>query len=167
VVSPSTSSASTNRVKLFQIEEPDGGPGDPGASGAAIGIDAAGARAEVAFSVGGNALVLDDREGFEQALAVPGDSGGTVAWQELFEGARMRAERALARPVTDAVIVLAAPADHHTAGFITEAAVGAGLGVLRLVGRDELSGGLPPALAAAMLAEDLAPRLGFDAPDAG
>jgi len=154
-------------VKLFQIEEPDGGPGDPGASGAAIGIDAAGARAEVAFSVGGNALVLDDREGFEQALAVPGDSGGTVAWQELFEGARMRAERALARPVTDAVIVLAAPADHHTAGFITEAAVGAGLGVLRLVGRDELSGGLPPALAAAMLAEDLAPRLGFDAPDAG
>jgi len=154
-------------VKLFQIEEPEGGPGDPGASGAAIGVDAAGARAEVAFSVGGNALVLDDREGFEQALAVPGDSGGTVAWQELFEGARMRAERALARPVTDAVIVLAAPADHHTAGFITEAAVGAGLGVLRLVGRDELSGGLPPALAAAMLAEDLAPRLGFDAPDAG
>jgi hypothetical protein len=39
--------------------------------------------------------------------------------------------------------------------------------VLRLVGRDELSAGLPSALAAAMLAEDLAPRLGFDAPDAG
>ena len=50
---------------------------------------------------------------------------------------------------------------------VPEAAAGAGLGVLRLVGRGDLSAGLPPALAAAMLAEDLAPRLGFDAPDAG
>jgi len=154
-------------VKLFQIEEPDGGPVDPRASGAAIGIDAGGTCAEIAFSVGGNALVLDDPEGFEQGLTVPGNSAGTAAWQELFEGARMRAERALARPVSDAVIVLAAPADDRTAGFIAEAAAGAGLGVLRLVGRDELSAGLPSALAAAMLAEDLAPRLGFDAPDAG
>jgi len=154
-------------VKLFQIEEPDGAPVDPLASGAAIGIDASGARAEVAFSVGGNALVLDDREGFEQALAVPGSSVGTAAWQEFFEGARMRAERALARPVSDAVIVLAAPPDGTTAASITEAASGAGLGVLRLVDRGELSAGLPAALAAAILAEDLAPRLGFDAPDAG
>ena len=154
-------------MKLFQIEEPDGGPADPRASGAAIGIDAAGARAEVAFSVGGNALVLDDREGFEQALAVPGDSAGTAVWQELFEGARMRAERALARPVSDAVIVLAAPPDGRTTASITEAAAAAGLGVLRLVSRDGLSAGLPAALAAAMLAEDLAPRLGFDTPDAG
>src|SRR5208282_6059652 len=46
------------RVKLFQIEEPDGGPTDTDASGAAIGIDASGSQAEVAFSVGGNALVL-------------------------------------------------------------------------------------------------------------
>jgi hypothetical protein len=154
-------------VKLFQIEEPDGGPGDPAASGAAIGIDAAGSRAEVAFSVGGNALVLDDRQGFEQALAVPGNSAGTAAWQELFEGARMRAERALARPVSDAVIVLAAPPDGRTAASIMEAAAGAGLGILRLLGRDELPAGLPAALGAAMLAEDLAPRLGFDAPDPG
>ena len=154
-------------MKLFQIEEPDGGPVDPRASGAAVGIDASGICAVVAFSVGGNALVLDDREGFEQALAVPGNSAGTAAWQELFEGARMRAERALAGPVSDAVIVLAALPDGRTAGFISEAAAGAGLGVLRLVGRGELSAGLPPALAAAMLAEDLAPRLGFDAPDAG
>jgi hypothetical protein len=154
-------------VKLFQIEEPDGGPVDPRASGAAIGIDAGGIRAEVAFSVGGNALVLDDRDGFEQALAVPGNSAGTAAWQELFEGARMRAERALARPVSDAVIVLAAPPDGRTAASITKAAADAGLGVLRLVGRGELSAGLPAALGAAMLAEDLAPRLGFDAPDPG
>jgi hypothetical protein len=155
------------RVKLFQIEEPDGGPVDPRASGAAVGIDAAGARAEVGFSVGGNALVLDDRDGFERALVVPGDSAGMAAWQEFFEGARLRAERALARPVSDAVIVLAAPPDGRTAASIMEAAAGAGLGVLRLVGRGELSVSLPAALAAAMLAEDLAPRLGFDAPDAG
>ena len=154
-------------MKLFQIEEPDGGPVDPRASGAAIGIDAAGARAEVAFSVGGNALVLDDHEGFEQALPVPANSTETAAWKEFFEGARMRAERALARPVSDAVIVLAAPPDGRTTASITEAAAGAGLGVLRLVSRDGLSAGLPAALAAAMLAEDLAPRLGFDTPDAG
>jgi hypothetical protein len=154
-------------VKLFQIEEPHGGPVDPSAPGAAIGIDAGGTCAEVAFSVGGNALVLDDREGFEQVLAVPGNLAGTAAWQEFFEGARMRAERALARPVSDAVIVLAAPPDGSTAASITEAASGAGLGVLRLVERGELAAGLPAALAAAMLAEDLAPRLGFDAPDAG
>jgi hypothetical protein len=154
-------------VKLFQIEEPDGGPVNSRASGAAVGIDASSARAEVAFSVGGNALVLDDREGFEQALVVPGNSAGTAVWQELVEGARMRAERALARPVTDAVIVLAASPDERAAALITEAAAGAGLGVLRIVGRGEVSAGLPPALAAAMLAEDLAPRLGFDAPDAG
>jgi hypothetical protein len=154
-------------VKLFQIEEPDGGPADPRASGAAIGIDAGGIRAEVAFSVGGNALVLDDREGFEQALTVPRNAAETTAWRELFEGARMRAERALARPVSDAVIVLAAPPDGRTAAYIIEAAASAGLEILRLVDRDGLPAGLSAALGAAILAEDLAPRLGFDAPDAG
>ena len=84
-------------VKLFQIEEPDGAPADPDAPGAAIGIDAGGALAEVAVAVGGNAIVLDDREGFELALPVPAAGGGR-AWQELFEGARLRAERALAAP---------------------------------------------------------------------
>jgi hypothetical protein len=154
-------------VKLFQIEEPDGGPVDPNTSGAAVGIDVSGTCAEVAFSVGGNALVLDDREGFEQELVVPENSAESAAWQELFEGARMRAERALARPVSDAVIVLAPPPDDRTAAFITKAAADAGLGVLRLVGRGDLPAGLPAAIGAAMLAEDLAPRLGFDAPDAG
>ncbi len=152
-------------MKLFQIEEPDGGPVDPRASGAAIGIDAGGIRAEVAFSVGGNALVLDDREGFEQVLPVPVNSIGTAAWHELFEGARMRAEGALARPVTDAVIVLAATPDGQSAASILEAAERAGLSVLRLVGRPELPAGPSPALAAAMLAEDLAPPSQLDAPD--
>ena len=60
-------------MRLFQIEEPEGGPADPNEPGAAIGIDAGGARAEVAFSVGGNALILDDRQGFEQVLRGPSD----------------------------------------------------------------------------------------------
>ena len=135
-------------MKLFQIEEPDGGPADPNEAGAAIGIDAGGARAEVAFSVGGNALVLDDRAGFEQALPIPTTEAGTAAWQELLEGARMRAERALARPVTHAVVVLAATPDPDAAGRLRQAAECAGLEVLRLAGRGELAAGPTPALAA-------------------
>ena len=145
-------------MKLFQIEEPDGGPADPNEPGAAIGIDAAGARAEVAFSVGGNALVLDDRPGFEQALPVPPPQAGAAAWQELLEGARMRAERALARPVTHAVVVLAAAPAVADAGRLRQAAEQAGLEVLRFADRRELSAGPSPAIAAAVLAEDLAPR---------
>jgi hypothetical protein len=145
-------------VKLFQIEEPDGGPADPNEAGAAIGIDAGGARAEVAFSVGGNALMLDDRAGFEQALPIPAIVAPTTEWQGLFEGARMRAERALARPVTHAVVVLAVAPDADASGRLRQAAEGAGLELLRLVGRGELSAGATPALAAAILAEDLAPR---------
>jgi hypothetical protein len=154
-------------VKLFQIEEPDGGPADAGAPGAAIGIDACGPLAEVGFAVGGNAIILDDREGFEQALPVPGRLAGAAAWQELFEGARIRAERALARPVTDAVIVLAAMPGEEGAGIVREAARRGGLSVLRLVVKQELVEGLPPAIAAAILAEDLAPRLELDPPGAG
>ena len=145
-------------MKLFQIEEPEGGPSDPNEPGAAIGIDAAGARAEVAFSVGGNALVLDDRPGFEQALPVPPPQAGAAAWQELLEGARMRAERALARPVTHAVVVLAAAPAAADAGRLRQAAEQAGLEVLRFAGRTEFSAGATPVLAAAALAEDLAPR---------
>ena len=155
-------------MKLFQIEEPDGGPADPNETGAAIGIDAGGALAEVAFSVGGNALMLDDRAGFEQALPIPAIVAPTAEWQGLFEGARMRAERALARPVTHAVVVLADPPDADAAGRLRQAAESAGLELLRLVGRNELSAGPTPALAAAILAEDLAPRSELAAaPDPG
>ena len=150
-------------MKLFQIEEPDGGPADPHAPGAAIGIGAGGVRAEVAFSVGGNAILLDDREGFEEGLPVPAMAAGTAAWQELFEGARMRAERALARPVTHAVILLAATPDADTARRLRQAADHAGLAILRLTSPEELTAGYAPALAAAMLAEDLAPRAEYDA----
>ena len=145
-------------MKLFQIEEPDGGPADPTEPGAAIGIDAGGARAEVAFSVGGNAVILDERPGFEQALPVPATEAGATAWQGLLEGARMRAERALARPVTHAVVVLAAAPAAETERRLRQAAERAGLEVLRFACRAELSAAPSAALAAAVLAEDLAPR---------
>jgi hypothetical protein len=145
-------------VKLFQIEEPDGGPADPSASGAAIGIDASGAQIEVAVSVGGNALILADREGFERVLPVPGNLAGTTEWLEVLEAARMRAERALARPVTHAVLVLARGADAGLAERLREVAEQAGLGLLRLAMNTQLPAATAPALAAAILAEDLAPR---------
>jgi hypothetical protein len=145
-------------VKLFQIEEPDGGPADPSAPGAAIAIDAGGTEAEVAFSIGGNAVVLADREGFERALTVPDATAGEAQWQELFEAARIRAERALARPVSHAVVVLAAAADTDFSDKLHEAAEAAGLTVLRLIRRGAPSAGASAALPAAILAEDLAPR---------
>jgi hypothetical protein len=146
-------------VKLFQIEEPEGGPADPSASGAAIGIDAAGAEAQVAFSVGGNAVVLADREGFERGLPVPAATAATAEWRELLEAAKVRAERALARPVTHAVVVLAEAPEANIAQRLHEAAGEAGIEVLRVVAAPELAAGSAPALAAAMLAEDLAPRM--------
>jgi hypothetical protein len=147
-------------VKLFQIEEPEGGPTDPNAPGAAIGIDASGAAIEVAVSVGGNAAVLADREGFEQSLPVPlaAAGGAGVPWPELFEGARLRAERALGRPVTHAVIVIGKSHGTAAAARIMAAAEQAGLVVLRLAAAAELPSGTATAAAAAVLAEDLAPR---------
>ena len=145
-------------MKLFQIEEPEGGPADASGPGAAIGIDAGGAEAEVAFSVGGNAVVLGDREGFERALAVPDAGAGEAQWQEMFEAARIRAERALARPVSHAVVVLGALPDADLSNKLREAAEAAGLSVLRLIRKAELGAGASAALTAAILAEDLAPR---------
>jgi hypothetical protein len=145
-------------VKLFQIEEPEGGPTNPSAPGAAIGIDASGADIEVAMSVGGNAVVLADREGLGQSLPVPAADSTVAQWQQLFEGARLRAERALGRPVTHAVIVSCILHDTATAACIEEAAERAGLAVLRLAVITELAPDVAPALAAAVLAEDLAPR---------
>jgi hypothetical protein len=145
-------------VKLFQIEEPDGGPADPSAPGAAVGIDAGSAEVEVAFSVGGNAIVLADREGFERFLAVPDATAGEAKWQELFEAARIRAERALARPVSHAVVVLGELADADFSNRLREVAEAAGMTVLRLIGKAELPAGASAAQAAAILAEDLAPR---------
>ena len=145
-------------MKLFQIEEPEGGPADADAPGAAIGIDASGAAVEVATAVGGNAVVLADRDGFEQMLLTPGPNATAAQWQELLEGARLRAERALLRPVTHAVIVLAPMPDPVTAQRIAVAAEQAGLAILKLAAASELPPGTAPELAAAVLAEDMAPR---------
>jgi hypothetical protein len=147
-------------VKLFQIEEPEGGPTDPTVPGAAIGIDLSGVAAVVATAVGGNAVILDDRDGFEQSLPVAGLDGTDTEWRELIEGSRLRAERALARPVTHAVVVLPATSGPALAANIRAAAEQAGVAVLRLVGPAELAAAEQPALAAAVLAEELLPALG-------
>jgi hypothetical protein len=145
-------------VKLFQIEEPDGSPTDPEMPGAAIGIDASGVEAVVAMAVGGNAVVLDDREGFALTLSVPAPSAADEAWQALFEGARLRAERALARPVTHAVIAVDPSCGEAARTRLRQAAEAAGLAVLRLVERQAPPHDPTPALTAAILAEDLQPR---------
>jgi hypothetical protein len=149
-------------VKLFQIEEPDGGPTDPNAPGAAVGIDASSAEVEVALSVGGNAVILGDREGFEQMVPVPELAAAKPEWQQIFESARVRAERALARPVTHVVIALGRTPDADTANKLHDAAQSAGLEVLRMAAAAELPAASVPVLAAAMLAEDLAPPPGRD-----
>jgi hypothetical protein len=141
-------------VKLFQIEEPDGSPADPDAPGAAIGIDLCGPRAEVAVAVGGNAVLLGDRDGFEVDLIVPSSTAAMPEWQALFERARLRAERALGRPVTHAVVM----ADASLAARLPPAAAAAQLTLLRIATPDKIASG-PPALAAAIMAEDLAPPI--------
>jgi hypothetical protein len=145
-------------VKLFQIEEPDGSPADPDAPGAAIGIDATGAEGEVAFAVGGNAVALDDREGFALDLPVPAAATAAEAWRNFFEGARLRAERALGRPVTHAVLVLGVAVEPITLARIKDAAETAGVVLLDVMSCKAAGTGEQPAFAAAILAEDLAPR---------
>jgi hypothetical protein len=148
-------------VKLFQIEEPEGGPADPDAPGAAIGVDVSRPYAVVAFAVGGNAVVLADREGFERPLPVPSIGAEPSEWQAVLEGARIRAERALGRPVTHAVITLGAGLEVAADGGIRAAAERAGLQILQFVPAGDLPAAVDPVLAAAVLAEDLAPRPDF------
>jgi hypothetical protein len=144
-------------MKLFQIEEPDGSPSDPNAPGAAIGIDATGRLADVAFAVGGNAMILADREGFERDLPVPGPDAPLADWQALFEGAKLRAERALGRPVTHAVLVFPA-LDPALAAELLRASEASAIELLRIVAPGDLAAGTAPCEAAAILAEDMAPR---------
>ncbi len=146
-------------MKLFQIEEPDGSPVDPDAPGAAIGIDISGAQAQIAIAVGGNAVPLLDREGFERDLPVPSPAAPGGEWQALFEGARLRAERALAQPVTHAVLAVPSTADPAFLALLSAASEAAGLALLRIAAPDEIRtvAAGSPALAAASLAEDLAP----------
>jgi hypothetical protein len=147
-------------LKLFQIEEPDGSPVDPDAPGVAVGVDIAGPQAEVAIAVGGNAILLEDREGLPLELAVPPATASPEQWQELFEGVRLRAERALAQPVTHAVLAVASPPEPALAARMMTAGEAAGLNLVRFVLRDEIAASEPAALTAACIAEDLAPRAG-------
>jgi hypothetical protein len=145
-------------MKLFQIEEPDGSPVDPDASGVAIGIDLTGAYAEVALSVGGNAAILTDREGFALDLAVPGLEASTDDWQQLFEGARLRAERALAQPATHAVVALAIATVPAIVERLSRAAEAASLTLLEVMVAAGADPEHPRACIAAIRAEELAPR---------
>src|SRR4051812_20094743 len=144
--------------KLFQIEEPDGSPSDPEAPGIAVGIYVGGAQAEGAVAVGGNPMVRRAREGLERALPPPPLNDPPDSWQNLFEGARLRAERALARPVTHAVLAVPSNLQPEAVELLVGAARAAGLDVLCVIGSDDIPPGEAPALAAAVLAEDLAPR---------
>jgi len=112
----------------------------------------------VAAAVGGNAAVLADRAGFERVLLVPGVEAPAARWQEVFEGARLRAERALARPATHAVLALATAPERQAALQLHQAAAAAGLDLLDIVAASALPAGLPAVEAAAIRAEELAPR---------
>ena len=103
--------------------------------------------------MGGNPVVLSDRDGFELDLTVPSLKSPLPEWQSLFEGARLRAERMLARPVTHAVVVAREDAAECAQGGAAEAR----LTLLRIVGPDTIHGE-GRALTAAILAEELAPR---------
>ena len=136
-------------MKLFQIEEPEGSPLESDGSGAAVGIDLAGA---VAISAGGNPELLRGRDGI-----VWSEAGDVTT---LLGMLKARAEQALARPVTHAVIA----GDGVDTAVIERAAASVGLAVLRLIPRAEAAAIVrgvetraAPALGAAVLAEDLAP----------
>src|SRR5712691_8118004 len=133
-------------MKVFQIEEPDGSTVDPDAPGVAIGVDIGGTEAVVAVAVGGNAVVLADRDGFALDLPVPAASAPATDWQQLFEGARLRAERMLAQPVTHAVVAAAAAPGPELAARLHAASAAAGLVLLRILGHDEIAGGESPPL---------------------
>ena len=149
-------------VKLFQIEEPDGSSADPDTPGVAVGMHIGGAQAEVAVAVGGNAMMLRDREGFESDLPTPPLNDPPEVWQTLFEGARLRAERALGRPVTHAVLAVPTNLQPATLDRVVGAAQAAGLELLRVIARNDIPAGQAPAIVAAVLAEDLAPRPSSD-----
>ena len=88
--------------------------------------------------------------------------GGGKATDADPQGARRRStvepERALAQPVTHAVLALTSTPDATMAARLLTAGEAAGLTLLKFVARDDTGAAAPPVLAAAILAEDLAPR---------
>ncbi len=149
---------------LFQIEEPDGSPvGEPEGAGVAIGVDLAGPRAMVAVAVGGNAEILPAPDGSPgpETSALRGAGGGfdPPAVATALLTLRGRAERALGRPVTHAVIAVAAPLDAAGRALLISAGAVSGLQVTRVLAAEEaveLGGSAANAAAhgAAIAAED-------------
>ncbi|HLJ62493.1 MAG TPA: hypothetical protein VKT70_00180 [Stellaceae bacterium] len=134
-------------MKLFQIEEPEGGVSG---AGVAVGMVLARSGAEVAMSVGGNGEVL---AGDGLATTELWRSGGpkVEVAVTLLLALRERAEKRLARPVTHAVILV--DGLDPASGLVYEAAAAeAGIAVLAL--RERGIGGT--AVEAAIEAEALA-----------
>jgi hypothetical protein len=118
-------------MKLFQIEEPDGSPLEPDGPGMAVGIELSPAKgAAVAVAVGGNAELLTDADGAARA-ALP-DLRDATALGALLLALRERAEKALARPVTHAVVASDALDDAARQAF-DAAMKTAGVVLLRVV----------------------------------
>jgi Ethanolamine utilization protein EutJ (predicted chaperonin) len=121
-------------MKLFQIEEPEGAPLRSDEPGAAVGIELSlAAGAAVAVAVGGNAEILPGADGAARLPMARGDGAwDSRALGRILLALRERAEKALARPVTHAVIAAAATADADRA-TLAAAAEAAGLRVLRVM----------------------------------
>jgi hypothetical protein len=149
---------------LFQIEEPDGSPlGEPEGAGVAIGVDLAGPRAMVAVAVGGNAEILPAHDGAPglETSAFRGARGefDPAAVAAALLALRGRAERALGRPVTHAVIAVGAPLDAAGRALLTFVGGASGQQVTRVLTAEEaveLGGGAANAVVhgAAIAAED-------------
>jgi len=144
-------------MKLFQIEEPDGSPQSSDGPGVAVGIELSAAKgAAVAVAVGGNAEVIIGADGSRRIAVTGFDAPGLTT---LLLSLRERAEKALAQPVTHAVVVL----DRVAAAAVGTAAPAAGLTVLRLVDVAAAAGAGSadaPVLSAAIDAEDALRALG-------
>jgi hypothetical protein len=146
-------------MKLFQIEEPDGSPLETDGPGVAVGIELSpGKGAAVAVAVGGNAELLPGADGAARlALPKPGD---TAALGTLLLALRERAEKALARPVTHAVVASDA-LDAAARQALDAAAQTAGVVLLRVVATAAAAARAPgstaadaPVLGAAIQAEE-------------
>jgi len=145
-------------MKLFQIEEPDGSP-PADAPGMAVGIELSATKgAAVAVAIGGNAELLAGADGEKRIAAARLDDKAALA--ELLLQLRERAEKALARPVTHAVVALGAD-EVLQRDALAGAAEAAGLTLLRLVDAATAAARAAgaaaadaPALGAAIQAED-------------
>ena len=146
-------------MKLFQIEEPDGAPFEAEGPGVAVGIELSpGKGAAIAVAVGSNAELLPGADGLARlALPKPDDAAALGA---LMLALRERAEKALARPVTHAVVASDA-LDAAARQALDAAAQTAGVVLLRVVATAEAAAHAPgataadaPALGAAIQAEE-------------